>query len=482
MEQKKRRKNRKKRRLRSAMTGIGILYAGAMLWHMNKPLPPGLAFKGERRRADEVSFLTDLTYMKNGERRQETAIFDAICRLIQEAEEFIVLDVFLFGHYGKHRDGEPKIAQRLMEDLLRKMEESPEIRICLLTDPISSGYGSYEPPEVAQLRSAGAETVYVSLDRLRDSIPLFSGLYRLIPLADDRKGKGWLPNPLDKNAPDFTLSSYLSMFNIRADHRKTVVSEKEAIVSSANPHDPSGLNCNVAFRLGGPVLCDILEAEEAVSLFSGGPRLPRPSSLTADRDSPYIVQYLTEKEIVKAVLPDLASAGKGDEVWLGMLFLSDAKVLRAIQSAAERGAEVRLILDPNRVAFGHDSNGLPNRPVAEKLIERTDGKVQIRWYNIPTGEFHTKLLAVRAGDRMVITGGSANFTERSLRNHNAESVLRIESASGSPLAEDVLAYFRRLWTNDGADFTLDWSAYEDELSPVHTAVYNIQKALRITTF
>lgn len=90
-----------------------------------------------------------------------------------------------------------------------------------------------------------------------------------------------------------TVASYLTLLNVKANHRKAVVTEKEAMVTSSNPHDASGFHGNIALKVTGPIINDILKSEEAVSLFSGGPKLPRVD--TKETGGQYKVQYLTEK-------------------------------------------------------------------------------------------------------------------------------------------------------------------------------------------
>src|SRR5690606_41277366 len=75
--------------------------------------------------------------------------------------------------------------------------------------------------------------------RSSDLTPLYSGFYRVIFQWFDAGGRGWVPNGMSSDAPDLTVSSYLKMMNIKANHRKAVITEKEALISSANPHNRS---------------------------------------------------------------------------------------------------------------------------------------------------------------------------------------------------------------------------------------------------
>ncbi|MFO7176930.1 hypothetical protein QJS77_15990, partial [Enterococcus faecium] len=76
--------------------------------------------------------------------------------------------------------------------------------------------------------------------------------------------------PMASSAPDITVRAYLRLLNIKANHRKVMVTENEGFVLSANPHDASGHHSNVGVQLKGPILKEIVEGEQAVATFSEG--------------------------------------------------------------------------------------------------------------------------------------------------------------------------------------------------------------------
>lgn len=474
----------KEKWLTGTLSVLAMSYVAAAAWNsFIKPIPKGLAYQGKLHRAETVDMLTNLTYAEDQEGnriKREVQIFQEIYKVIDRAEQFIVLDMFMVGHYGSDGEEYPDIAEGLISHLLAKKEAHPDMPIYFITDPINSGYGSYELPEFVKLKEAGVDVIYTDLDKLRDSIPLYSGLYRLLVQWPDNGGEGWISNPIANDAPDMTLASFLTLLNIKANHRKAIITESEAIISSANPHDPNGYNDNMAFRVTGPVLKDLLEAEEAVSLMSGGPPLPRTEP--AEERGPYKVQYLTEHKTSEALMQDIEATGEGDAIWLAMLFLAEREVINALKNAARRGVDVRLILDPNRTAFGRNQRGLPNRPVAKELRKADLDNLQLRWYNVIDEEFHTKTILIKTANKTIISGGSSNFSSRSLDNLNVESNLRVEAPNDSDLAQSMETYFRRLWNNEDGVFTLDDTAYQSELTPLERGVYAIQKLLKITTY
>ena len=465
---------------------IGVLaamYIMVIIWHTFKPLPEGVSFAGDLHSAEQVEMIYDLSYAQDKEGtglESELRIFDEIHELIEEAEEFLVLDLFLFDNYNDTETAYPAIAERLADHLIEKKQENPDFPIYFITDPLNLGYGSYESLLLETLEAEGVEVIITDLDKLRDSMPLYSGFYRVIFQWFDNPGEGWIANAMSSDAPDMTLSSYLQLMNIKANHRKTVVSEQEAIISSANPHDASGLHGNMAFRVSGPVLDDILEAEEAVSKLSGGPDFPRAEM--PEQTGDYEVQYLTERQILEALVKHIESTEQGDSIQMAMFYLSETSVVKSLEEASNRGVEVQLVLDPNENAFGNEKTGLPNRPAVHGMVASAGDSLKVRWYNPVVGQFHTKTIMIQSGEETIILGGSANMTERTLMDYNLEADILIKAPTDSELVGELDTYFERLWNNEDALYTLDLEEYQDEFTFWQRGIYNFQKLFKLTTY
>src|SRR5699024_11881967 len=129
---------------------------------------------------------------------------------------------------------------------------------------------SYEEKHIEKLKNNDIEVVMSGLSELRDSNTFYSAGWRLLFQAFGQKGTGWLPNALADEATKITASSYLELFNVKANHRKAGATEKNAIISSANPHNESGFASNIAFKISGDIIHDIVDAEQAVINYSGG--------------------------------------------------------------------------------------------------------------------------------------------------------------------------------------------------------------------
>lgn len=462
-----------------------LLYIGVVLWHTYKPMPAGTSYEGELHRTDDVEMLTDLTYSQTESKKgmqHENEIFDEVFAMIDRAEEFVVTDFFLYNRYYDENEDFPELAETLTKKLTEKKEENPDMPVILITDPVNTGYGSYETEEIKALEAAGVDVIVTKLDPLRDSTPIYSGVYRIFFQWWGQKGEGWLPNPMASEAPKMTARSYLKLLNVKANHRKVIATEEGVLVNSGNPHDASGWHGNVAFKAGGPVINDVLEAEEAVSRYSGGPdQFPR-TEAEEEPGGRYGVQYITESKILDHVLEDIKKAGKGDEVWLAMFYIANRDVIDALYDAEDRGAEVRLILDPNENAFGNKKTGLPNKPVVDEMLEESDGKIKVKFYNTVIGQYHTKLVYVKTADAAVISSGAVNMTDRALDDYNLESNIRITAPPDSPLAGEMDAYLKRLWTNEDALFTIEADEKLDSLSQLQRVVYGLQELLKLTTY
>src|SRR5699024_3416444 len=182
-----------------------------------------------------------------------------------------------------------------------------------------------------------------------------------------------------------TLRSYLTLFNVKANHRKVIATEKNAIIQSANAHNESGYASNIGFKVSGGIIQDIVEAEQAVIDYSGG-KTTIPRSQVGDSAGDISVQYVTEGENRDKEIQASKEAEKDDIIWIGMFYIANRDVIDALTAASKRGIEVRLILDANKNAFGNNKVGLPNIPIANELHK--NDTMTIRWYNSGENQYH----------------------------------------------------------------------------------------------
>jgi phosphatidylserine/phosphatidylglycerophosphate/cardiolipin synthase-like enzyme len=442
---------------------FGLMASG--LYHMYKPLPEGLNYTGQLRHA-EVEFLSDQSYVdQKGQLQAEQVIFERMLHMIDQAQSLIVLDMFLFNAETgqstfKHR---PLVAE-LTQALIQKRYLNPAIEIKVITDPINSVYGGVQPEHYRQMRQAGIDVIETDLTPLRASNPLWSSFWYLCCQGiQNNPQAGWLPNPVGQGK--VTLRSYLSLANFKANHRKTLVVDTtegwQTLISSMNIHDGSSRHSNVALLVKGHTAIDVLQTEQAVGQMS---KADMPMVIVghfeAAKTEPQ-VQVLTEKAIYDAVLHSLKSSQKaGIEIDVAMFYLSERRIIQELIAAHQRGVKVRVLLDPNKDAFGRTKNGIPNRPVAAELHQ---AGIDVRWCNTQGEQCHSKMLLKRDAYNSELILGSANFTARNLKNYNLESNLRVIGGREAQVFQDANQYFNQVWSNlDNKQSSVDYQKYADE--------------------
>ncbi|WP_050184263.1 phospholipase D family protein [Domibacillus robiginosus] len=459
------------------------LYVIVMMYNVYRPLPDNISYKSrEWSVSDEnIDFYYNLTGEKNGKTFYKEEIFTRTLQIIDEAEQFIVLDFFLFNSYHEKEKEYPAIARKITDALLAKRAENPNMSIIFITDEVNSSYSSHDVPEFEAMKEADIEVVETNLDAFRDPNPIYSGFYRMLFTWWGDSKEGWLPNGLTDMAPDMTVRSYLTLLNVKANHRKTITTEKTTLISSANPHDASYYFANVAFEVKEALVGDMLKSEKAVADTSRQIDFPEWTKPSQKQGSVH-VQLVTEGEIQEAVKKELNAAGKGDEIWLAMFYLADRTVIEGLKGAAERGADIRLILDTNKNSFGRKKTGLPNIPMAAELREDTKNRVKIRWFAQSPEQFHPKMMYIKHRNEAVIISGSANHTSRNLNNYNPETDMKIRAAHDQPIIEEVDAYMHMLWENKGALYTDPYDKHDEKMSIGKRTIYSFQKLLHFTTF
>lgn len=434
-------------------TAALTLYLGTAWWHSRKSLPPGLSVEGKWRSPIAPRLLIDETFVDaDGQRHCRQQIFDEMLRLISQAEKLVVLDMFQFNDPADNRhDCHRQISVALRNALLARKRQCPEIEIVVITDPINAVYGGRELSHHQALEAAGIRVATTNLTIGRDPNPSWTALWRLCFrwLRHSPRG-GWLPNPLGPGKVG--LRSYLTLLNLNANHRKTlVVDEGEhwtAMVSSANADDGSSDYRDIALRVSGDTALDLLASEREIAAHSGvtiGYAQPSVAGTATSSDTPRL-RLVSEGAIKGALLAIIDDARAAERLDIEVLYLSHRNVIAALVNAIARGVEVRVLLDPNHHAFGVSGSGIPNRQAASDLV--TAG-IQLRWSDTHGEQAHSKVLLRHASERPAhLLLGSANFTRRSLNDLNFEANLEWVAASDDPIIKAAHAAFERHWHNN----------------------------------
>jgi phosphatidylserine/phosphatidylglycerophosphate/cardiolipin synthase-like enzyme len=482
--------------LRSLKRLLLVLLAATCMWpfllHRPRLLPVGAHVRKASRLMDRETpqLLVDSTAYDcdAGTRVIRQEIFDTMLRHIEEAQRIVFLDFFLWNSWkGSTHEAHRPLAGELTEALLRKRAANPEIAMLVLTDPINRVYGTSEEAFYARLAASGIPIVFTDLNRLRDSNPLYSIPARHYGRLLKRLGpiRRWLEtsrktHPFDPEGPDVSVRQWARLFHFKANHRKVLITDHpegglRLLVTSLNPADGSSAHSNMGIVAQGAVAYDALEAElDTVEWSAAAPghvlcepehawtecvarlRTSRPPPQTEEHPElsagQPLVEWNSEGAIRNRALAMLNTAGPGDQVRMAMFYLADRDIVKSLLNAARSGAEVRLILDPNRDAFGYVKNGIPNRPVAGELMtaaSRHGYDLQIRWADTHGEQFHIKALSVHnpVTGRHEVLCGSANFTRRNLDNFNLESALYVADSPDIVGAYGEL--FETAWHNKG---------------------------------
>ncbi|MBT8046258.1 MAG: hypothetical protein KJN67_03730, partial [Pontiella sp.] len=338
---------------------------------------------------------------------------------------------------------------------------------------INTVYGSIESPLFKAMKAAAVKVVWTDLDRLRDSNPLYSKPWRLLVKPFGLGPGKAIHNPLGEGR--ISMRSMLKLINFKANHRKLIVTEKSLLVTSANPHSASSAHWNVGLRVDGAGMAMACEAESAILTMSGAEgfhplgkvgldrRASDEPGSEADRPGdPFLpkLELLTEIRIKEKVLQLLSEAHTGARIDLSMFYLSERDVIKAFIAAKQRGADIRVILDPAKEAFGRTKNGIPNRQSAARLVK---AGIPLRWADTNGEQSHAKMLYVEHTDETAtLLLGSCNYTRRNLDNFNGECNVALKASRDDETMRRAREVFGRWWSNpDGRFYTTEYSTYED---------------------
>jgi len=431
---------------------------GFGIYGVYKPLPEGVNVASSEftLNSGEVQFLADTTtHFEDGEKEYNQEIFTYILKMIAEAEDYILLDMFLFNnHLGTATTTYRSLSEELTTALITKKQNNPTISIQFITDPINSAYFGYEPEHLEQLQAAGIQIINTDLTVLRDSNPIYSAWWRAALRYLPAIGGDFLPNIFDTNKPKVSLPAYLRTLNFKANHRKLIVADYDdgggkiyrSLITSLNPHDGSCGHSNVALVINNVAFAQaVIRSEAAVADFSEAD-FHFPLFENDDlADGVYKVQLLTEKAIKDSALAILEKLQGSDKVYLSMFYISDRDIVEALKAAAKRGVEMSLLFDANKDAFGREKNGIPNRQVAKELMDLELENVSLRWCLTQGEQCHSKLLLAEQEAGWEVILGSANYTRRNLENFNLETNVRLASENKDELLTEIQAWFDEEW-------------------------------------
>ncbi len=450
------------------------------LLYRRPSMPAGTDLQSPGYAYTEAELLVDWTLRRpEGGERLEQTIFDSMLEQIEAAETFLILDFFLWNPWRGAICGDMELrplAEEMAGALLRKRQSHPDMPILVITDPVNKVYGRHELAYFTRLVSAGIPVVYTDLARLPDANRFYAPLARFWGGLFSWWQRPVVPNLLDPEGEPLTVLELGHLLHLKANHRKVLVcglrNQTRLLIGSLNPADGSARHSNLALLVDGGVGRYAALSELAVAEWSAGGDTTVASCLRKIRgllpeDAPPAqagptVAWRSEGQIREELLRQLGQAGAGTQVDVALFYLSERNVVEALKDAARRGASLRLLLDPNKDAFGRVKNGIPNRPVSAELAALGgDYPVEVRWADTRGEQFHGKALRVLGPGRDILFLGSGNWTTRNIGNSNLEANLLLEAAGAAGRRFD--GYFESVWTNrDGIEASLPYAAWADE--------------------
>src|SRR5690625_7519783 len=116
-----------------------LILATVLLYNKWKPLPEGISYESDVYYTDDVEFLTDLTYKTNeGKTKHEQEIFSEVFQMIGKAEDFILLDFFLFNGYTDESRDFPNLSETITNKLIKQKKKNSDLQVVLYTDSINN--------------------------------------------------------------------------------------------------------------------------------------------------------------------------------------------------------------------------------------------------------------------------------------------------------------------------------------------------------
>lgn len=487
------------RRLGGCVLVIFLYIAVSGLVRALVPAPPAVALSSPERPLADIQFFNDSSWVDTGTRRLSQSLFDGLLTSIQSATDLIVLDMFLFNQWqGPVPENHRALSAEVTDALIQQQQRYPDMDIIVISDPINTVYGGMPSIHFDAMEAAGIHVLLTRLDRLQDSNPLWSGVWRWLIRPWGNSHGDTLPNPFGDGR--VSIRSYLALLNFKANHRKLMIADKQGVqlhgwVSSANPHDGSSAHRNVAIRFSGSAVLDLLDSERALLVMSEANHLvelldKRLANLTSELNisGPETVrvsagtekiQILSESAIHRSVIAAIENARAGDSIAMAMFYLSERSIVTALKKAATDGVKIRVLLDINSDAFGRSKNGVPNRPVAAELVESS---IEVRWCRTMGEQCHAKWLHIGNSKVHQFFIGSANFTRRNLLDLNMETDVRLVLDPDNPVTIDMLAFFEEQWNNkNGREYSAPYDEFADD-SKWLMMQYRLMEMTGLSTF
>jgi hypothetical protein len=415
-----------------------LAWLAVVFWNSAKPLPPGTHIVSQVSRLSEsdVEFLVESPLNRDASARDLS--------VVDHAEQLIVID-------------RSPMTRNLAQRVLERKRQRPNLKIILVTDPGNEALGGTPPQTLTSLERAGVIVARVRLDRLRDSNPPYTALWRM--------AFAWWSDPFDEAPGRATLGAWLRMQNHKSDHRQFVVADDgsggwTAVVS------PAGASASLILR-GSLARAMIAGELETAAWSTDDDRLPAGPQMIGRGVGTIDARFLTEGAIETALLDAIRATGAGDHIGIAVQIFSERRLVEAALSAAARGARLQVILARNAAT---------NRAVAAELLQGGGGRIEIRWNAGEPEASYPRLLVVRHRSDVWMNVGSANFTRRDLDDLNLTASVELRTPARAAAARAATDYFAAAWSNASVD-----ADFADDSATAYWR-YRIEEAAGLSSF
>lgn len=351
---------------------------------------------------------------------------DAIA-MCEMAKEEILLNIYLFGGFDNFTQGEDYvgIGKSLVDVMARKQAEGVRVRII-----------TPRPGENIERQAY----IKSKVKAFRNKIRGFLNKPELPPPSEP----GYTPvfyYARENGLP--TLASNTKVLgggaSWKLDHSKLlIVDGKEALIGGMNFAETVASNRDAMTRVAGPVVKELKAIFANVWDYSVQQALANGEEIAGDVqaakslatcDDTAIAEHLAARlaegwspsdiritlsspyrnDTRQAIVDALGTVGEGDKVSVEMLLMTDKPCIQALIEAHQRGAEVRVILDPNESLYGVNCMGAPNVIAVRRFLE-----VDLPVHNYepePGQELHMKMMLIQRKDGSAeFAMGSTNWT------------------------------------------------------------------------
>ncbi len=398
--------------LRLAVAALLLAWLLLALWHSAKPLPPGTHVVSQTYRLPD----SDVDFSYGAVLHPAATVQGAAA--IEQAEALIVVD-------------RSPLTADLADALLARKRLRPNVVMVVITDPGNEAFGGTASRILTSLEQSGIIVVRARLDRLRDSNPLYSGLWRLL--------LGWWSDPFDEPPGQITPAAWARRQNFKADRRQLLAADDGSGGWTVMLAPAAGA---AALTLRGALARAVIASELQVAAWSSDDdRLP-PIPTSAGRGVGSIdTRFLTEGAVADALLETLRAAASGDQIGIDVENLSERRIIAEMLRAAARGVHLQVVLA---------RNAEPNRAVAAELEAGGLGRIELRWRAAAAAP-NPALLLVRHGADLWVNWGAPGFTRRDLDDLNLAAGVELRMPARAAAARSIAGYFAQSWARADAD-------------------------------